>query len=93
MRNLLLIIPLVAIIFIAGCSQSGITGQAVRDQEQETTSIEQATSVETTTSIFFAFEENQKTCKNGVWRNQYLENGTVKQICVRNLNQFFACDI
>ena len=88
MKKLLLILAIASIIFIAGC-QRGITGQAVRD----TNSQEQPTTVATTTSITFAYQENQKDCKDGVIRKQLLANGTVKEYCNRNLIPREKCDV
>lgn len=87
MGKLLLIILIAAVIFIAGCQQ-GITGRAVLDQDKDT-----APSQETTTSIFFQYEENKKSCENGVWRKQILANGSVKEYCNRILLERKKCDL
>lgn len=87
MKKLILILIIAAIIFIAGC-QRGITGQAVRDVDSQPIAAE-----ETTSSIYFAYQENQKECKDGVIRKQILPNGTVKEYCNRNLIPREKCDV
>ncbi len=80
----IIVLIILSVLLIAGC-QRGITGQAVRDVDQQTSSVE-------TTTVKFAYVENQKTCENGVWRKQVLANGTVKEYCNRQLARK-ACDI
>ena len=87
MKKLILILLIAAIIFIAGC-KSGITGQAVRDADSQSSTVEEAT-----TSIYFAYQENQKECKDGIIRKQVLPNGTVKEYCNRNLIPRERCDV
>lgn len=79
----IIVLIILSVLLIAGC-QRGITGRAVLEPS---TTIEQ-----TTTSIAFQYQENQKTCDNGVWRKQTLVNGTVKEYCNRQLARK-ACDI
>ncbi len=78
-----IVLIILSVLFIAGC-QRGITGRAVLEQS--------TTTEQTTTSVAFKYQENQKTCDNGVWRKQVLANGTVKEYCNRQLARK-ACDI
>ncbi len=86
MKNAIIILALILVIFIAGCNR-GITGQAVRDVDNQ-----QTTSTRPTTTIFFQYEENKKSCENGVWRKQTLANGTVQEYCNLRIKELNKCD-
>lgn len=85
MRKLAIILVLLAIIFIAGC-QRGITGQAVRDVDQQTT----ATTAPSTVSTILPVAER---CSNGIVRKETLANGTVREYCYRQISSLKKCDI
>lgn len=85
MRKLAIILILLSVVLIAGC-QRGITGQAVKDVNQQTT-------VTTTPIIVSTILPVAERCTNGVVRKEYLSNGSVKEYCYRQLAESKKCDI
>ena len=80
MKNILIILTLISLVFIAGC-QRGITGSAVLEQDQTTVV---STSIQPSTV--------EPECEQKFIRKHILLNGTVTEYCAKNLIERERCE-